>query len=337
MGFQIDNNDLGKRLALLYRASGNYLNNKKIIRPKVLTTEITSNETGQNIKISIGKESHKEDELDVANEINSILHHIGKLKDHTINSLIRNGYTETHSKKMVNEYINNNLPLSLITDLDNQEKHEYPTTKFIRTNLHPKIVNIRYVLEPNLHFGWTNIFTEGQMVFEADIIDKDVNHIMSFRKLISLSIELWEKFYLLKVDEVSVQVQNKLDKRVKWNKKYHEFLLKERYSMNETAQIGNWKAIKSKDLKPGMLLKVFNKESRREVFGGLALENPTENNINEICIHNVFDIGDVYKFTTDEFYWMIFASGDIDKNEKVYKYYYELLGMREAAKVNQVL
>lgn len=337
MAFQIDNNDLRKRLALLYRASDNYLNSKKIIRPRIISTEVTRNESGQNINIAIGKEMSEEDELDIINEINSIIHQIGKLKDHTINSLIKNGFSETASKDAVNVYINNNLPLSLITDLDNQEKHKYPTTKFLRTSLHPQIVNIRYVLDPNLHFGWTNIFNEEQMVYEADIIDKDVNQLMSFRELISDSIRLWEKFYLLNIEEVSDQIHNRTNKMEKWNKKYNEFLLRESYSMKETAQIGNWKAIKSEDLKPGMLLKVFNKETRKEVFGGIALENSHTNTKNEICIHNVFDNGDAYSFTMDEFYWMIFASEDIDKNEKVYKYYYELYGMREAAKENQIL
>jgi len=331
-GFQINNNDLGKRLALLYRASDNYLNNKKILRPEVVTTEIIRSENGQNINITIGKEINIEDELDITIQINSILHQIGKLKDHTINSLIRNGFAERHSKNMVNEYINNNLPLALITDLHNQEKHKYPATKFIRTHLHPKIANIRYVLEPNLHFGWTNIFTEGQMVFEADIIDKDANHILSFRELITVSIELWEKFYLLNVDEVSDRVKKRVDKKEKWNKKYQEFLKRESYSMKETTLLSNWQAIKSEDLKPGMLLKVFNKESRKEIFGGIAIESLQKN---DICIHNVFDNGAVYRFITDEFYWMIFASVDIDKNEKVYKYYYELLRMREEAKENQ--
>ncbi len=139
-------------------------------------------------------------ELDTQNKIFYVFEHLAKLKDHLKNKLNSRG---ENGSKIEND-INNSLPLQLVIDLSNQEKHGYPLTKTNRSKLDPNIKNIAqamvlsagksgpasFVFDPLTGVGQT--IGDVRSAIVADVVDGSGNKIYDLDKLIDDSILEWE-------------------------------------------------------------------------------------------------------------------------------------------------
>ena len=136
----------------------------------------------------------------------SIIHQIATIKDH----LKKKNYPN------VEKIIDANLELQLVIDLDNADKHGYPTTSN-RSKLDPQPSNI--AAYPNIgpddevqiiremsfgepkHTIVSKIQVDvkgGTVVIDGDIVDGEGNKITTLQEMIRKSIEIWESIIIPK-------------------------------------------------------------------------------------------------------------------------------------------
>jgi hypothetical protein len=187
----VDFNDLSKRIDRLYISIG----------------ELSTPDYHKSIKwatgtldISFGSTDNTADETKILNVISAM----ADLKDNLKKRMVIKGLNES----LVDTEINNNLPLQLITDLDNQQKHGYPLTKFRRSKRDPLIQNVKSFLAMKLGQASDAGFsldlvnqnvnmvgdTQGKTQIEADITDSSGNSICTLDEMVYDSMRLWETF-----------------------------------------------------------------------------------------------------------------------------------------------
>lgn len=191
----MDFNDIKNRMERIYaslKERADYDLQKGIL------TEVSHTPSEVGIKVNFGTRSESE----ILNKIFIILYNIASLKDHLKNALKQTGKNEN----VVETTINSSPHLSVLIDLVNQEKHEYPLTKYIRSHKNPILRNVReslristgkgssgasFVLDPR-----TMMFkSEGDnaIVINADIFDDKNNKLFPLDELIEKSLEPLEE------------------------------------------------------------------------------------------------------------------------------------------------
>lgn len=189
----MDYNDINLRLRCLY------LSIDRQYESDVLQHMQTKTERYEDGKFTITIDFNaKHDEHETINRINSIIAGLANLKDHLMTKLKLQG---GNPQDIENE-INQNLPLQLILDLHNQEKHGYPLTKIRRSGKDPKIINISkaispkpgviataFIRDPVTGAGVTNNMA---IVITAEIVDSQGNSLYYLKDLIDKSLNIWE-------------------------------------------------------------------------------------------------------------------------------------------------
>ncbi|WP_290701925.1 hypothetical protein [Lacinutrix sp.] len=319
-------NDIDYRIKVLFKSVEPYLAYKEIKKGVTTEEKIIDKDGKELIRISFGGGQITENEtLEAQIEINTILDNLANLKDNLKKGIAQKGL----NKQLVEDYINGNLSLQIITDLDNQIKHGYPLTKSKRSNLDPKIEDIRHELAVPMGIGFSNVFTDGKVVYEADINDKDGNRIFLFRNLIENAIELWEKFIVRHLPEKASEVQKRMDAREKVelaNKKIVETQIKCDLISNKEDY---WHFIENENLKGGMYLKVLDNENLKEIWKGVAISNPfKEGIVTYITIREIFSGWLDNSYNIEEKKWKILSFKDKEEAEMFNNHYLELNKLR---------
>ena len=316
----------------MYSATDSFLDYEPIGRPQIINEEVEKYPGKTVLKITIGSQKFSEEEkLKIFNKINQMINNLANLKDNTINALKIKGLSENNSKNLVNSYINESRELSILTDLDNQNKHGRPLTKFIRSYLDPEIKNVRPEMMNQLHFGWLNLLSEGKVIFEADVVDKDNNIIMSYRELMNECINQWEEFYLQNLPTKSQEIRERKVRIELWNKQYKYFANLESYTLKEIAINENWKLMNPDNLISGIILKVYD-GNKKEIFRGVSVsEIFIVEELRCINIYNVFLFGNLKTIPIDKYKWIVFAPNDKSILKKVNMFYSKLDEMKKFA------
>ncbi len=165
---------------------------------KAVNVEVVQTPTTKGFKINFGSDSEEE----LINKIFLILYNLATLKDHTKNALEKKGV----DGKIIEDTIDSSLHLSVLIDLVNQDKHEYPLTKTNRSNKNPILKNINQVLRitaskesPSASFVFnpsTMSYTsqgDNSVVIYAEIHDDKGNQLFLLDELVENSFSLFEK------------------------------------------------------------------------------------------------------------------------------------------------
>lgn len=132
----MDFNDLNAKLKRLYVALGEQYDE-----------DISSNIIDTRTSLDNGRFEHRttfgtNDPEKNQNLVMNAIHHIALLKDIIKNKLELVDIDLQSYERL----INTNLPLALVTDLDNKDKHGEPLSSQPRSGMDPKIVNIEQAL-----------------------------------------------------------------------------------------------------------------------------------------------------------------------------------------------
>lgn len=193
----MDFNDLNSKLKRLYSALGEQYSED--ISSNIIDTRTFSPDGKFEHRTTFGSNDPEENQNLVMNAI----HLVASLKDTIKNKLDSTGV----DPQAYEELINNNLSLSLVTDLDNKDKHGDPLTHASRSNKDPRIVNIEQSLRGRgkTNVSFTTDFTTGKtslnsvegnvkIVVVADVIDSSGNIIMPMDKMLEESVSSIERF-----------------------------------------------------------------------------------------------------------------------------------------------
>jgi len=190
----MDYNDVRSRLKRLYLSIDLRYESDVL---QHMQTKIEKKEAGKfTIEIDFNA---KHDEDETINRINAIIAGLANLKDHLKTKLRQRG----GNPQEIETEIDNELPLQLVIDLNNQEKHGYPLKKSNRSKKNPKIINIAKALSPRPGVPATAFirdpitgagYTDNMaIVITADVIDGKGNLLLSLNDLIDKSLDTWEK------------------------------------------------------------------------------------------------------------------------------------------------
>lgn len=333
MTYSIDYNDIETRIKLLYKATDSYINKTSFVRPQILKEDLEKSPGKTTFKITIGgRKMTDEDTLETINYINQMVDSLANLKDNTTNALKFEGISKKQSENIINSYIDNSLELCIITDLDNQNKHGYPLRR-TRSKFTPLIRNIRPEMTIPLFFGWTDLFNNGKVLFEADIIDNNGQIITTFRKIIERSVELWENFYLQYLPSKSKEIKDRIIREEKRNQKLQEYSELEKLVLTEIEKPSNWRLITNPDnLSRDMFLKVFDKNTDKELFRGVSISNIYVYRLKRtINVYNIFLLGEQRMISIDEYNWIIFYPNERLILKKIKYFYFQLNEMNRFA------
>ena len=189
---QMDYDDINSRLRRLYLSLG------QRFEANIFEHE-QSKETrdGNKVTVTISFDG-KHDVDETRNRINTIISNLANLKDHLKTKLKQKG---GDPQEIENE-INQSLPLQLVLDLNNQEKHGYPLKEKRRSKKDPKIINVskgissipgmnapRFIRDPITGAGHTDNMA---VVITGEVVDGQGNLLYSFNDLINRSSDAWE-------------------------------------------------------------------------------------------------------------------------------------------------
>lgn len=193
----MDYNDINLRLKRLYLSIDQQYEDNFLDHMQIRTE---NKEDGQ-FKLVLDFNANN-NESETTNKINSIVSNLANLKDHLINKLELKG---GNAQDIENE-INLSLPLQLILDLNNQEKHGYPLSKIRRSMKDPKIIDIKkaasskpgtrsseFVIDPITGAGHTNNMV---VVITARVVDGQNNFLYYLGDLIKKSLLSWEEIII---------------------------------------------------------------------------------------------------------------------------------------------
>ncbi len=193
----MDYNDVNLRLKRLYLSIDQQYESD-VLQHMQTKKEKTKN---GNFTVTINFNA-KHDENETINRINSIIASLANLKDHLMAKLkLQNGNPED-----IENEINQDLPLQLILDLNNQEKHGYPLTKTRRSGKDPKIIDISkalssrpsikpitFIRDPITGAGATSNMA---IVISAKVVDSQGNLLFYLNDLIDKSLKSWERIII---------------------------------------------------------------------------------------------------------------------------------------------
>jgi len=186
----MDFNNIKKRIERIYASINERFDNDL---EKHINIEKKVTDSFQSFKVSFDK---KQKEAEISNKIISIIHNLANIKDNLKNKLKGRG----DDPNLIEQEINNSLPVKIVIDLSNQEKHGYPLTKYIRSYKNPQICNIESILRiSNGEFMFDPITEQINssggcgIAIKADINDGQGNFICRLDKLIDDVIVEWGK------------------------------------------------------------------------------------------------------------------------------------------------
>jgi hypothetical protein len=190
----MDYNDINSRLRRLYLSVDQQYESDVL---QHVQTKTEKNENGRVTLVIDFKAKH--DDNETINRINGIVGGLANLKDHLKTRLRLKG----GDPQDIENEINKDLPLQLILDLNNQDKHGYPLTETRRSKKDPKIVKItkalsirpgvmatEFIRDPITGAGVTNNMA---IIISAEVIDGDGNLLFYLKDLIKKSLNSWEE------------------------------------------------------------------------------------------------------------------------------------------------
>ncbi len=142
-------------------------------------------------------------EEDMENFAYTVIHNIANLQDHLRKWAARNG----KDKKKVDATFNASNSLQLIKDLSNNDKHGYPPRNSGHSNLAPKLIELRRVmnLTTKEEAGSGVVMTFGPdgvpkisgsgtacAVITGDVVDKNNNSIGDLFRVEQDAVKVWE-------------------------------------------------------------------------------------------------------------------------------------------------
>jgi len=143
------------------------------------------------------------DNEELSNLAHSLIHNIANLGDHLRKWAAHNG----QDKNQVDEAVSRSLPLRIIKDLSNNDKHGYPPRDGGRSEKCPRLVDINRVLELTTkpeagsaicvtlsHSGTPQATGSGsaKAIITGEIVDKDNNRIDDLHHVAAEAVEAWE-------------------------------------------------------------------------------------------------------------------------------------------------
>ncbi|WP_333810498.1 hypothetical protein [Flavobacterium sp.] len=311
----MDFNNLEHRISVLYKAIDFHYAFQNLVVPK---TEEYEENGKKYMRVTIGASITNDDaKFEAYNRMILVIHHIANLKDNLKKFLFEKNLED----KIIEDRINDSLHLSVITDLSNAEKHGYPLTKFKRSKLDPKIINIRK--EWNVKFPLTKVFynpmNQGEE-YVADIVDFQDNLVCTFNELIDKAIENWEDFFIDNLKEVSTEIiTNRLIKEQKQKQ-----ILKVQHTIDEVKKIldsSEWIDILWQDTVQGMIVRCKTIGSDLWNYGGIIVNQfIDENSTPTIVIKNDMPFG-ISNYHAEKYKWQMIKI--IKPNDlMVLSYYY---------------
>lgn len=191
----MDFNDINLRLERLYTAVGEQYDYsiEKHIKHEIVSLGGTRKQS----RITFGNNTPAE----VFNKVFNVIHALAGLKDHLKTKMRRIG----QSPQKVEDFINGNRELSLVLDLDNQDKHGSPLTKTNRSGTNPQLVNLQQALSGDGHSTLSITFDgltgeiasqDGplKIVIIGDVIDESGNKIMALEHMLDFALKNVENF-----------------------------------------------------------------------------------------------------------------------------------------------
>lgn len=295
----MDFNNLEHRISVLYKAIDFHY---AFQIPVVPQTEEYEENGKKYMRVTIGASITNDDaKFEAYNRMILVIHHIANLKDNLKKFLSEKNLED----KIIEDRINDSLHLSVITDLSNAEKHGYPLTKFKRSKLDPKIINIRK--EWNVKFQLAKVFynpmNQGEE-YVADIVDFHDNLVCTFNELIDNAIENWEDFFIDNLKEVSSEIiTNRLIKEQKQKQ-----ILKVQHTIDEAYKIldsSEWIDILWQETVEGMIVRCSSIESDLWNSCGIIVNQfIDENSIPTIVIKNDLPFG-INNYHAEKYKWQL--------------------------------
>jgi len=318
----IDVNKLQDRIDILYHATDNFVERSPVAEI-VVEQEIYLDEDGkENIKISFGGGEHTEKELRTAKHtFTDIISRLANLKDALKNEMKSIGADPS----LVEGHINSSEFLSLIMDLNNSEKHGYPLTKHRRSDVDPKIGNIRKdLLVPLVPGKFTNAFSEGIVVFAADIVNSKDEFLHDLRDVIENAITDWEEFCIHHLEdkcEIIIKRRDLKKQQETWQKDHN---LKGQQVSETLNQEKNWQVIEGSQVIPSMFVKAIGRQENAKSIMGYPCR-PHEQYIGEEYVPLIdVEFGHQTRLSKEKNTWNLLIVDTQEELKLVNDYYWEL-------------
>ncbi len=188
----MDYNDVSTRLKRIYASIDRQNKYGGEVLSGMRTEMVKESETKFKITISFGGD---ENDPETLNEIHAVISNLANLKD----CLLEKMTEQNKNKQLIEDDIDQSLPLQLVLDLNNQEKHGSPLKKFRRSKKDPLFTNVYRAIGPsNKPDGIAYSGSDGSMALNvmvslhADITDSKGQHLYSLDQLTNQAIIDWE-------------------------------------------------------------------------------------------------------------------------------------------------
>lgn len=188
----MDYNNLNSKIKRIYQSINQaHKYGPDLFNTQYVNTELKSDGSGGVITFTF---SDPNDDSEILNEVHNIISNLANLKDLLKETFLQHGLED----QLVEDHINKSLALQLILDLNNQDKHGYPLTKWQRSKRDPLIKNLARVITPSNKPDNKEYSDESGAKFfnimaklHADIVDSERNHICTLDQLIHQAILDW--------------------------------------------------------------------------------------------------------------------------------------------------
>ncbi|HWZ65387.1 MAG TPA: hypothetical protein VNX65_01155 [Patescibacteria group bacterium] len=191
----MDFNDINIRLQRLYVTIGEQYDYS--IEKHIKHEVVSLGGTRKQARITFGNSS----QVEILNKVFNVIHALAGLKDHLKTRMTQIG----KNPKEVEDLINETQELSLVIDLDNQDKHGSPLTKTNRSGKQPRLANLQQALSGDGPSTLSITFNgmTGQIasqdgplkiVIIGDVMDGSDSKIMPLEQLLDKALKSLEDF-----------------------------------------------------------------------------------------------------------------------------------------------
>lgn len=319
---EVDVNKLQDRIDILYHATNDFVNRAPVAEIALDEKTYIDEDGKENIIMSFSGGEHSEQELLSAKHIfTDIVSRLANLKD-----ALKNEIKDICSDpSLVEEHINSSEYLSLIMDLNNSEKHGYPLTKHRRSNVDPKVVNIRKdLLVPLVPGKFTNAFTETIVVFAADVVNLENEILHDFRDVIDNAITAWEDFCILHLKDKCTTIIKRRDLNLRqeiWQEDHNSRGQQVSKILNQEK---NWQVIHGNEVIPLMFVKAIGKQENSRAIMGYPCR-PHDQFVDEKYVPLIdVEFGHQTQLSKEKNSWSLLVVDTQEELKLVNDYYWEL-------------
>jgi len=319
---QLDANNLQDRIDILYHVTNEFIERVPVAQISIEEESFLDEDGKECFRVHFGGGNMtQKEELQSKAILTDIVSRLANLKDPLKNALKLNG----DDARLVESHINSSRELSIVVDLNNAEKHGYPLTKTRRSGIDPRIDNIRKELAVPLIPGkFSNMMTDGVVLFEADVVDIAGAKVLDLRELIETAITAWEDFCLINLAGDSVAITDKrarIAKQDNWEKNHQAQGVRVMQLLEDDA---SWHEIPGDAVIPNMIVKATGFQEKAATLLGFTLEIDEANDTAETV--TIFDtvFGRRTKLGKKSNAWQLFVVDEKSDLKLVHDYYWDL-------------